>query len=208
MSDNENNSAAAATPAKSGNGMGIAALILGIIALGTAFIPLVGIFLIWVPAIVGIVLGIVALVKKNAKKVVALIGLILAVVAIPVGIATFAAGVAGVGAAVNESIEESQVSEVVYELNGTGGTANVTYSAWVDGKSTSKSEEVTLPWSLTINPEQTEGEFNFSSFSVSATSGDFSSDAPVDLSCKITADGEVVAESSDNAPYASVSCFG
>lgn len=199
---------AGGTPAKSGNGLGIAALILGIIAIVVAFIPLVGIFMVWVPALVGLGLGIAAVVKKNAKKVLGIIGLVLSVAAIPIALTTFAAGVAGVGAAIDEAVEESQVSEIVYTVEGDGGTASVTYSAWVDGVSTSKSEDVTLPWTLTINPEYAEGEFAISSFSVSATSGDFGSETPINLSCKITADGEVVSESSDNAPFASVSCFG
>lgn len=123
-------------------------------------------------------------------------------------IAGLAGVVTSIDSAVDEAIEESQVSEVVYTVEGTGGTANVSYTAWVDGASTSKTEDVTLPWTLTINPENKEGEFNISSFSVSATSGDFMSDTPVDLSCTLTIDGEVAATSSDNASFATVSCFG
>lgn len=220
MSENETNAtagapaepaAAAATtpaPAKSGNGLGIAALILGILAMIVAFIPLVGIFLIWVPALVGIALGITALVKKNAKKILAIIGLALSVIAIPVGIATFAAGVAGVSSAIDEAVEESKVSEVIYTVEGDGGTASVTYTAYVDGVSTSKSEDVTLPWTLTVNPESNSEEFSFDAFTISASSGGFGTGATVNLSCKITADGEVVSESSDSAEMPMVSCFG
>jgi hypothetical protein len=191
-------------PAAGGNGLGIAALVLGLVAALVAFIPVVGIFLLWVPALVGLILGIIAL-AKNPKKVFGLIGVILAVVAAPIGIVTTTAGV---GAAVSSAVEESQVKEVVYTVTGSGATANVTYSAWVDGKSTSKSEEVALPWSLTINPENAEGKFTISSFSVSAISGDIMSDTTVDLACSITQDGEVVSESSDNAAMAMVNCFG
>ena len=194
----------AKSSAKGGNGLGIAALVLGLVAALVALIPVVGIFMLWVPALVGLILGIIALVK-NPNKVFGLIGVILSVVAAPIGIVTTTAGV---GAAVNSAVEESQVKEVVYTVTGSGATANVTYSAWVDGKSTSKSEEVPLPWTFTINPENTEGEFTISSFSVTATSGSILSDTTVDLACSITQDGEVVSESSDNAAMAMVNCFG
>lgn len=47
--------------------MGIAALVLGIISIILGFIPLIG-AIAFVPAIVGLVLGIVDIVNKNKKK--------------------------------------------------------------------------------------------------------------------------------------------
>ena len=210
MSDNQElvTTAAPVAPVRTGNGLGIAALVLGIVAIGVAFIPIAGVFLTWVPALVGIGLGIATLVIKSAQKVLGIIGLALSVIAIPVGIATLVAGAAGVKAAFEPAAEESKVNEVVYQIDGDGGTASVYYTADGDGVSTSKSLDVTLPWSLTINSESAGEEIRFNSFFVMASSGSFDSSTIVNLSCKIIVDGEVVTESSDSAGKAIVTCLG
>lgn len=47
--------------------MGVAALILGIVSLILAFIPIIGIFA-FIPAIIGLILGIVSVVSKSKKN--------------------------------------------------------------------------------------------------------------------------------------------
>ena len=64
--------------------MGIAALVLGIISIIVGFIPFCG-MIAYIPAIVGIILGIVDLVKKSKtgeNKVISIVGIILSGVAI------------------------------------------------------------------------------------------------------------------------------
>ena len=63
---------------KQSNGLGLAALIVGIVAFLFAVIPVLS-FVAWLPALVAIGLGIAGLVVKNKKRVTALIGLILGV---------------------------------------------------------------------------------------------------------------------------------
>ena len=62
--------------------MGIAALVLGIIAFLVSFIPGCGIILGFLPALIAIILGIVVLAKKKQKKGMAIAGLILSVLSI------------------------------------------------------------------------------------------------------------------------------
>ncbi len=64
--------------------MELAALILGIVGLLLSFIPGCGIVLGGIPAFVGLILGIIALVKKLPKKKFAIIGIVLDVVAVVV----------------------------------------------------------------------------------------------------------------------------
>ena len=62
--------------------MEIAALVLGIIAFIVSFIPGCGLIIGIIPAIVGVILGIVALAKKKEKKGMAIAGLILSALSI------------------------------------------------------------------------------------------------------------------------------
>ena len=66
--------------------MGIAALVLGIISMIIGFIPFCG-MIAFVPAIIGVILGIVDIVKKSKsgeKKAISIVGLVLSAVAIVV----------------------------------------------------------------------------------------------------------------------------
>jgi hypothetical protein len=88
------------------NGLGLAALIVGIVAMLFAIIPFLS-FIAWLPALTAIGLGIAGVVKKGRKRGQALTGLILGVVAIIVGIIVSVASVAGVASNISQSIEKS-----------------------------------------------------------------------------------------------------
>ncbi|WP_349863757.1 MmpS family transport accessory protein [Leifsonia sp. WHRI 6310E] len=202
---------AAPAPEKSGSGLGIAALILGILALIGAFIPFLN-YGAWVLGLIGLILGIVALVQKNKKKGTALTGTILSGVAIVLSIILSIVYTAAFASAVNDSIKEqikkddvvaSQPVEVVYEVTGTSTDSNITYSTYSDGASKSETASAqALPWTKSITVKKG-GTFDFSSFSVVATAGMDGGD----LACKLTVAGKVVAEQSATGQYAVVSCL-
>ena len=93
--------------------MGIASLILGILSLILAVIPGCGIFLMIIPALVGLILGIVDAVKKSksgGKKGCAIAGIILSVIAPIIGIVwTLVVGTA--------AINNADVNEILSSLN-------------------------------------------------------------------------------------------
>lgn len=100
--------AAPAGPAKAKNGLGLAALIVGIVAFIFAVIPFLS-FVAWVPALVAIGLGIAGLVVKNKKRVSAVAGLALGALAIIVGIVVSIASVAGVASSLSDQIKTTEV---------------------------------------------------------------------------------------------------
>lgn len=95
-----------APPAKPGNGLGLAALIVGIFALLGAFIPFVN-YVSGVLAVVGIILGIIAVTRKNKPKKAGLAGLIISVVAMILSIVLAFAYTAGFVAAVDEALPQT-----------------------------------------------------------------------------------------------------
>ena len=197
----------APAPAKTGNGLGIAALIVGIVALIGAVIPFLN-YGAWFLGLVGLILGIIGLVQKNKKKGVALTGTILSGVAIILSIVLAIAYTAAFASAVNTEIKKqdtaaSQPVDVVYDVTGTSTDTNIVYSTYADGGS--KSENASgqpLPWTKSITVKKG-GTFDFSSFSVVATAGADGGD----VACKITVAGKVVAEQSSTGQYATVSCI-
>ena len=217
--------------AKQKNPVGLAALIVGIVALVFAVIPFLS-FIAWLPAIAAIVLGIIGLVQKNRLRTFAWIGLALGVIAWIVAIVVSIASVAGVAGAINDQVEsastdpaatvpsedatnpsedDADVEEggaatrtVTYEVTGDGTSAgNVTYLTVNDGNS--GSEQATgaaLPFTKEIEIADA-GVFTASVFSLVAQAGDGTT-----ISCKITADGEVISEQTSTGQYAVVSCSG
>lgn len=97
--------------------MGIAALVLGIISIIIGFIPLCGSIAL-VPAIIGVVLGIVDVVlksKKGEKKGISIAGLVLS--AIAVVIIVFWVFVFGLGVATTNAINGNELNDLVTSLN-------------------------------------------------------------------------------------------
>lgn len=195
-----------------GAGFAITALILGIVAILSSFIPLAGIFLVWAPAIVGLILGIIGLTGGRPSRVMALVGVILSGLSIILVIVFTSVALGAVSSAIDEttsSTESSEVSEdstgaseFVYEVTGDGGSAMITYASYSDGEYSSQSANgAALPFSYTGTLADG-GILDFSSLSLVA----IGTDTTTTLSCKITVDGEVVSENTSTGAYASVMC--
>lgn len=99
--------------------MGVAALVLGILALIVSFIPGCGLIIGIIPAIIGLILGIVDTIKKSKsgeKKGVSIAGLILSALAIIIMIGWFFL----VGAAVNDSGVLNDLQDLQSQLESSG----------------------------------------------------------------------------------------
>lgn len=108
-------------PPKTGNGLGVAALVLGIIAIIIAFIPFIGIGSFLLGAL-AVILGIVGLRKKGLPKGTSIAGLILGAVSLIIaGIMT--AITATFVAAVDESLQSMPESSTVAEATTTTAPA-------------------------------------------------------------------------------------
>ncbi|MGO4534396.1 MmpS family transport accessory protein [Leifsonia sp. 2MCAF36] len=194
-------------PAQTGNGLGVAALILGILALIGAFIPFLN-YGAWFLGLIGLILGIIGLLQKNKKKGVALTGTILSGVAIILSIVLAIVYTAAFASAVNTEIKKQDVAatqpvDVVYDVTGTSTATNIVYSTYSDGGSKSETaSDQPLPWTKSITVKKG-GTFDFSSFSVVATAGADGGD----LACKVTVGGKVVSEQTSSGQFATVSCF-
>lgn len=212
--------------AQKGPGMAIAALVLGIVAAITALIPVVGFFLIWVPAILGIVFGIIGMTGGRPKRGIALAGGILSVVSVIIAIATFAVGVAAGAGAVQSALEDASTeisasaeaatggsasagstngdTTVVYEVTGDGGASTISYGTYDSGSFSSASvTDPALPWSMTQTIAGGGSAFDLNTLNVNAMSGANSTT----ISCKITVNGEVVSEETSNGAFAMVMCM-
>lgn len=99
-----------APPAKRGNGLGLAALILGIVALIGAFIPFVN-YVSGVIAVAGIILGIIAITRKDKPKKAGMAGLIVSVIALILSIVLAIAYTVGFVAAVDEALPQTNVQQ-------------------------------------------------------------------------------------------------
>lgn len=89
-----------------GNGRAIAALVLGIIAVVFSFIPIAGLWIALVPAVLAIVFGLTSALSQAPNKLRSFISAGLGALAILIGIITFVTGITSVGKAV-DSITES-----------------------------------------------------------------------------------------------------
>ncbi|WP_382304240.1 DUF4190 domain-containing protein [Herbiconiux sp. UC225_62] len=92
-------------PTSGGNGLGIASIIVGGVAFIGAFIPFLN-YAVWFVALVGLVLGIIALVRKGRSKGLAIGGTILSGVALILSIVLAVVYTFGFIGAVNEAIDE------------------------------------------------------------------------------------------------------
>jgi hypothetical protein len=203
MSDIKNGSVPSATPEqlpvhhvqlvedKRKNGLGVASLVVGIVAAVFSIIPLVGMVAFFLGP-VAIILGLIAFFLKNRKKGTAIAGVILGVISLIVAGMMTAAVSAGVKA-VDESINAEHTVEYVVT---TTGPASVHY--WTG--SGSSTEKVTTDWKKTI----TSKDLNITSLSVS---GDFS-DASAAVSCEILIDGKSAGKNVGNGAGANASCSG
>lgn len=214
--------------AKQNNGVGLAALIVGIVALFFAIIPILS-FIAWLPALAAIVLGIVGLVLKGRKKLFAGLGLGLGIVAWIVAIIVSVVSAMGVVAAAGdalESIEPSTAAEapaaateteapaeeapavadglLTYEVTSDAAViTSVTYmTATADGTGQEQATDTAAPF--TKEQSVPTGIFEMGVFSlVAQATGDATT-----ISCKITYEGEVIAEQTSTGAYSVVTCTG
>ncbi|MGD8192885.1 MmpS family transport accessory protein [Herbiconiux sp. P18] len=192
------------------NGVGIASLIVGGLALLGAFVPFLNYgtgFL----AFIGIVLGVIGLVLKGKAKGIAIAGLIVSVVAAILSIILAIVYTAGFAGAVSDGIKDVQASnsaaaaapvDVTYEVTSTLPTVDVTYSTYTSGNSgTESSTAVAAPFVKDFTVE-TGGTFDFNTFFLSGNSGSESAT----ITCTITVDGEVVSTQTATGEFAFVTC--
>lgn len=173
------------------NGLGVAALVVGIVAAAFSIIPLVGMVAFFLGP-VAILLGIIAFFLKNRKKGMAITGFILGVVSMIVaGMVT--AGVSAAAKSIDESINAEHTVDYIVT---TSGPASISY--WTPGGSST--EDVTTEWKKSI----TSKEFSFTSLSVSGSY----SDAAAAVSCEILIDGKSAGKNTGNGKGARASCSG
>lgn len=185
-----------------GSGLGTAALILGIVALVTAFIPFIN-FVTGLIALVGLILGIIGIVKSTNKgpaiagTVLSAVSGFLAIIMITVYTAAF---FGAVGSAIDQANEEMNTPvSVTYQVTGEGKDVTVTYSTYTnDVTGTEQVTPATLPFSKTV-----EGTKGWGTYSVTATNGAEDTTA---VSCSITIDDEVVVTQTSTGAFATVSC--
>ena len=199
----------ATPPTRTGNGLGVAALIIGILALITAILPFLS-FVAWVPAIIAIGLGIAGLVQKGKPKATAAIGLIAGVLAIIIGLVVSLVGIVTVAGSVSESVatNEAIANEEVtltFEASSSLGTVDsIDYSTTIDGIDVGKEEAgAASPWKFEQQVKRGE-QFDFNYYTLTVGGG--SADAVV--TCKITLDGVVIADEQATGPYSYAFCSG
>jgi hypothetical protein len=191
--------------AKKSNGFGVAALVLGIIAMAGSAIPFVN-YTTGPIAFIGLALGIVGVVLKGRPKAAAIAGTIIAGLALLLSIILASAYTAGFNAVAksvhDDTVKAAKSISLVYTVTGDSTDSNVTYSTYTGG--TSGSEQATnasLPFTKTYTVKQG-GTFDFNSFSVFASNGQ----TGTSITCSITLDGKIVSTHTATGPYASADC--
>lgn len=200
-----------APPAKPprGRGLGVAALVLGLLAVVFSWIPFVNVIGI-ICGVVGLVLGLVGIFASHRWM--SLSGAALCLLGIILGFAVTSVAARTIDEQLNTSptVQEQDGSGQgetqtgatdTYEYKVTGsGQATIMYGSFSgSGVSTSSTTE-TLPWSKTISVTD-KGVFFMPSLTVTATSGGT-------IACQVVHDGKVVASQSASGQYATVSCSG
>ncbi|MCW4459821.1 MmpS family protein [Microbacterium sp. MPKO10] len=216
------------TPQKAGNGLGLAAMIVGIVAFVGAFVPFVN-YASGFLAFVGLVLGIIALCLKGKRKGAATAGAVISGIALVLSIVMAMVYTSIFATAVSESIEESltestsqpapdsaaeedegdddaQTSDeviIVYEVTGESTSATISYSTYNDGNfGTEQSTGTELPFTkeVAVTPS---GDFDWSSYTLVAMNG---IDDEGEITCSITINGEVVSEQTSTGELATATC--
>lgn len=197
------------------NGIGTAALTLGIIGLVLAFIPVIG-FIGFVLGILALIFGIVGAVRSRkgqaTNSVASWTGFGLGVAAIVISIVVFISFLAGIGKSLqnfenptytppsgqqpNGNVSGSDTTGLVrYEVDGNGTAGNISYGA---NGTTQQNNRAQLPWRA-----EEAGNGRFSVYSLVAQNG-----GGGEISCRISVDGEVVDEATSKGEYAVASCNG
>jgi len=193
------------------NGLGTTALILGIIGLLFAWIPIIG-FLGLVLGVLATIFGIIGIVRAHkgtaTNMVMTYIGAGLGVLSIVLSTVVFGAFVLAVDKGINEDnlptrdlgdqnspAQDSNGPKTVrYEVEGTGTANSISFGQ--DG-SISQDNGAELPW------KKEAGYSDFTLFTLTAQSN-----GGGEITCRITAEGTVIAENTSSGDYAMVSCNG
>lgn len=219
---------ATATTPKQNNGVGLAALIVGIVAFVFAVVPVLS-FVAWLPALAAIILGIVGLALKGRKKLFAGLGLGLGIVAWAVAIVVSIVSALGVVAAAGDVMASNAPSiaaespatdaegDAAAEQPATGAEGLLTYevtsdaavlssvtymTATAEGTGQEQAMDTAAPFAMELSVPT--DVFNMAIFSlVAQATGDATT-----ISCKITYEGEVIAEQTSTGAYSAVSCSG
>ena len=194
-------------PPKTGNGLGLASLIIGIVALVGAVVPIVN-YVSGFVAFVGLVLGVIALFLKGRRKGAAITGVVLNAVAILLSIilaivytAGFATGISNAIATAQASATSGPPQELVYEVTGAGTSTSIFYTT-LDGTNSGVEQVAGQPLPFT-EEQQVDSGAAFQAFSVTATNG---ANDEGDITCRITLDGEVLAEETGTGAFGSAVC--
>lgn len=179
------------TQPKQGNGLGVAALVVGIVAAVLSVIPLVGMGAFFLGPI-AILLGVIGFFLKNRKKGMAIAGAVLGIISLIIAGVMTAAISAGVKA-VDEKLNAEHTVEYVVT---TTGPASIYY--W--SGSGSSTEKITTDWKKSI----TSKDINIASLSVT---GEFS-DPTASVSCDIVIDGKSAGKNTGTGAGAHASCSG
>lgn len=199
----------APTPPKRGNGLGLASLIVGVAALVGALIPIVN-YVSGFVAFIGLVLGVVALFLTNRRRGTAITGVVLNVVALLLSIVLAVVYTAGFATGVSNAIQTAQANAsatpgvaraLVYEVTGSATDATIVYST-LDGANSGvdQASGQSLPFTKELQVDSGVVQ----AFTVTATNG---ADDEGDIACRITLDGETVAEQTGSGAFASVVCI-
>ncbi|MBF4638363.1 hypothetical protein [Clavibacter michiganensis] len=202
---------------KTSNGVGLAALIVGVVSLVGSVIPLLN-YASGFLALVGIVLGIIGLILKDRPKGMALGGLIASVVALILSIVLAIVYTAGIVTAITGAVRESEARSsaeasdeprVTYQVEGSGGTvtAGVLWTTSVGGTAGSEqASDQPLPFSReVVIPDTT--NFDMAAFSVSAVASvDPTVSADGDITCRILVGDHIVTEQRAEGDGATVTC--
>ncbi len=180
-----------AAPASRGNGWGITALVLGIVAVVFSFLPVMGVVA-FVLGPLAVLFGIIGATRKFAKKGAAIAGLVLGILSIIIAAIWMAVVSAAVSSADQALNSEHKVEYVVT----TNGKASVSY--WTSGGTSN--EDVTAAW----KKEQTVKNSDFLSLVVT---GDISN-AAAKVGCEILFDGKSIAKNSGAGQGAMATCSG
>ncbi|GAA4164529.1 hypothetical protein GCM10022286_26380 [Gryllotalpicola daejeonensis] len=182
------------------SGLGVAALVLGIIAFVLAWIPFASYVAIGLGG-VGLLLGILALVLRGHRGGIAVAGTIVAGIALLAAIlmTVVYAAIFSAAQSVGHDLDKKANKQVtvVFQVTGTSTDATVTYSS-ASGSGMSQATGQKLPFSKTI----TEKQGLIPVYSLTATNGT----TGADIACKITVDGKVVAQQTSSGQFATVDC--
>jgi hypothetical protein len=202
---------AGAAAALSRNPLGLAALWVGIGAFVAALIPFVSYAAI-LAALVGIGLGVIALVLPARRKRAATAGAIVSGVALLVSIVLsvvytvvlFGSLIGAVGDPIDSPPAplDSTSIPLSYQVDGSGSDVDITYTTSVDGvQSTQQETAQRLPFEREFTVAFG-GADTYTSYTLTAVNGD--SDG--DVRCRIALDDRVLIERSASGPYATATC--